>query len=1430
MEKDFLMQSIQAHKMAINSVDISVNGKYIVTGAKDKTIKVWETQTGNLLRTLEDHNNSINALAISPDGQYIASGSQDTNINIWELLTGNLVEELRGHKKSVEVVFFSPDGKCLLSSGKDSSVKIWEVKSGKLLRELRWAYDWKYQMALTPDQKYLINGSANGTTHVFDFSTGEDLKTMETIEHQKLIVFSPDGKYLIGALDRTWANTLNVFNFNTGLLLWKISAHAKDINALRITPNGKYIVTGASDKTIMIWELTTSKRVKILRGHNDIISSLAISSDGKLLVSSSTDGIFNIWDLEKIIEEFEQGLEEIGIKLRDSDPKTRIEAFRRFNAKLLENPEEKTLYARPEIFNLIMDSLNDENTIIQDLAADLFGILEFDQRIISQILQDHTKNVTALSISPDGKTLVSGSKDANLILWDVPGGSQIWKMLGHSTEIRSVAISPDGNYIISGSQDETVKIWTLSTGELKQTLKLESIVTSVDISPDGKFFCSGLLNFTVQLRDLSTGTLIKTLQGHEGSINSVVIASNGNFIASGSSDNTVKIWDTSTGNLIKTLEGHSRSVSSVAISPDCKYLASGSAEEVIKLWDISSGQVIWSNEELYSSYSPLAFSPDGKFVIAGSHDNKLVVLEVTTGTQARSLEFHRKKVLCLGISSNGDYIASGSVDKTIVIWNFSRIQIGIALNKKGRISHKEISEILQNIKKKKEKGTLQEYIKDDIVDLLIENLRNRNTEVQAAAAEALGEIGDIKSIAPLISCLTYEDANVRKAAAVALGKLGDTEAIGPLITSLNDKNEDVWNAIINALTAIGTAAVEPLIAYVNLLIENDPRVSKSTKVPKWMTVGVFNVQTEVDTSTRESITLHSIIGAIKALGKIKDDRAFASIIYFVEQRNYYLKQAGAEAIGDLGDERAIKSLQLLMEDTEFGYNAEFAGEALSKIGSAAVEPLIAFLKHDNYQVRQSAIMALGNIGDSRAIKPLMELLKTQDKYASEKTMVALSKLGPPVIEPLFTWLDAEERKLRDIAASILINMGDIPVKGLLTHAQNNEGRVKGEILKVLGSIPDPQVINLLISNLIASDQFVRDAAKIALKKIASIEPLVASLKDKNWELRKEVARILGLIGNSDAINPLKACLNDENESVRAQAVGALFRLGEQVDLDPIIHSSERVDLLTEFLLYENRIIRNKTMNELLKINDPNIIELLIPCMKDDDLKFRTNAAKALENLMPDHYHVVFNYINKFFQTDLIWNYTRNLYLKMKFDEGYQEYDYRAYFKLLRTMNSFSDVHPDLKTKYTDLLKTINRILTIKKLEIGPKKYDLTEILGPYFGLVIESCKIKEIIKIQIEQRPKYHPATEHSYGGLERRYHVEYIVNLDEIKSSPPLDKTIIASLNMIFPVNDDWDEEQFSELHLKVGYTLRCEGMVDKGRWGFTLQKVSNLKVLQAD
>jgi WD40 repeat protein len=285
------------------------------------------------------------------------------------------------------------------------------------------------------------------------------------------------------------------------------------------------------------------------------------------------------------------------------------------------------------------------------LVGSLFLTVEITCSRKYIICYGHTHFVCRVVISPDGKTLASGSSDNTAKLWNVATGREQATLKGHTNSVESVAFSPDGKTLASGSTDRAVKLWDVATGQEQATLLGHtSAFIEMAFSPDGKTLATaGTSETTVKLWDVATGQERVSLQGHTGGVYSVAFSPDGETLASGSGDGTVKLWDVVTGQERATLRAQPMYwVRSVAFSPDGKTLASGNADlkvdrSEVMLWDLATGQerkrltLSKCVDESYLYY--LTFSPDGKTLVAIETFSAIHLWDIPSGENTANFDW-----------------------------------------------------------------------------------------------------------------------------------------------------------------------------------------------------------------------------------------------------------------------------------------------------------------------------------------------------------------------------------------------------------------------------------------------------------------------------------------------------------------------------------------------------------------------------------------------------------------------------------------------------------------------------------------------------------------------------------------------------------------------------------------------------------------------
>ncbi len=279
------VKTFRGHSHGIWTVAFSPDGLTLASGGAERLVRMWDIETGRLMRSLRGHTSDIRAIVFTPDGQTLATGSEDRTIRLWNGRTGEPTKLLfTRYDHNVCSLSLSPDGLMLARGSHNKDIKIWEVTTGTELMTLlgKDAYDhhWSVCVAFSPDGIHLAHGTDIGKIKIWEVLPSGEEKVLH------------DGHWRRDAEDSTETRGYFVEDdggFQKPMDYW--------IGAMTFTPDAKTLVTGSRDRTIKLFEMPDMIERKTLTGHTGWVRSLAVSPDGKVLVSASDDQAIKFWDL-----------------------------------------------------------------------------------------------------------------------------------------------------------------------------------------------------------------------------------------------------------------------------------------------------------------------------------------------------------------------------------------------------------------------------------------------------------------------------------------------------------------------------------------------------------------------------------------------------------------------------------------------------------------------------------------------------------------------------------------------------------------------------------------------------------------------------------------------------------------------------------------------------------------------------------------------------------------------------------------------------------------------------------------------------------------------------------------------------------------------------------------------------------------------------
>ncbi|GMI11132.1 hypothetical protein TrVE_jg9613 [Triparma verrucosa] len=535
-----ILYRLEGHKKTVTGIAATSDGSKIISVSYDKTAKIWDVKNRNrptLIKDIVEKDDLyIRSVAISPNSEVFCLGGGDSRtgfIHVHDMKEPyNPLHEFKGHKETVRCLTFSRDNKTLFSGSSAKTIKVWNYTltppgnsesstsvSGELRKTLVGHTGFVNCLSESPCSKFLCSGSDDCTARIWDILAGVELRELKVtgekcavngvcyMDHHDVKTASGDGQ-------------IGVFNLSAESRPdLKFIGHKGEVSSLSISKDGTKFASGSLDNTVRVWDATGKKdrNFVTLSGHTEYIICVAISNDAKLVLSGSYDCTIIIWDLESTQNE---KMNQIKFENRVYDVEFAIDELSFFAGGRRGHLRRYTV-ATGEL------------------------LMEF---------KGHTDRVSSLAVSLDGKHLVTGSWDKNIIVWrlaeeenqsaEVKTGEIVRRLEGHSDYVKSITLVEDK--ILSGSADNSAKVWDFTSGELLHTFKGHmGAVNSVAVHPSKDFIATGsfdnswkLWNFHPPFNLLYTST-----DTHKDHINAVVFTPRGDNLMSGADDKTISVAD-----------------------------------------------------------------------------------------------------------------------------------------------------------------------------------------------------------------------------------------------------------------------------------------------------------------------------------------------------------------------------------------------------------------------------------------------------------------------------------------------------------------------------------------------------------------------------------------------------------------------------------------------------------------------------------------------------------------------------------------------------------------------------------------------------------------------------------------------------------------------------------------------------------------------
>lgn len=680
--------TLDGHGAGVRSVSFSADGALALSGSHDNTVKVWDVETGRMLKTFRGHDSWVRSCAFSPDSRMVVSASHDHRAQLWSITDYEEVRVLQGrilsgHNDAVLAASFSRDGGVIATASRDRTAKTWDFRTGRELRSFEEGHAFLASNAVFfPGGKQLLTAAVDNTVRFWDVTSGTQTGRLDHTGRSAALTLSHNARWILTGSDdrmaKVWdaetaklAKTLAGHKYevtavafspddkllftgdaNGRGIIWdaekfterhRLSEHTGKITAAAFLPGGKKLLTASNDKTVASWNVETGKEEAHLSlKHPDGVMSLAVVPGGKQALTSCADGIVRLWNLDK---------PEVAMTLPTRGLVNAVAVSSAGRQVLTSNSEERTVR---------LWDLETGREILSPAGNDRLGaFLDFNVR--GGLLW------TAVFAPTDDAILTVGGSDARL--WNMQDGKERMSFSPHGI-VASAGFSPDGKRLVTASWDNSAKVWNTETGTAEMKLEGEhkGYVNTAAFSPDGNFILTASDDKTALLWDAKTGKVVKRFPGHTDRVRSAVFSPDGKFILTASSDKTARLWNVETEKEIGKFEGHKWAVLSAVFSADGSRIITGSEDNAAKVWNVETRELLLSLEGHTAPVSSVAFLADGQRVVTGSLDNSAKLWDAATGKEILTLKGHSQEVTCVNTDRDGRYVLTGSRDGTAVVW------------------------------------------------------------------------------------------------------------------------------------------------------------------------------------------------------------------------------------------------------------------------------------------------------------------------------------------------------------------------------------------------------------------------------------------------------------------------------------------------------------------------------------------------------------------------------------------------------------------------------------------------------------------------------------------------------------------------------------------------------------------------------------------
>jgi len=698
-------RTFAGHTDRVNSICLSADGRYALTGSSDTTLKLWDLENGGCIRTFKGQAARITGVYLNGDASRALSRSESftvfqlrlaylrislakilfgensyhrpkTNANVtmlWDVESGRCLRSYKAKYPDPSPTWINLDKMLGLFGGEELTMR--EIETGRVLCGFKGHREDICCSCLSENCRWALTGSADRTLKLWDTASGRCLRTFEGhAASVTAVCLSHSGDYAVSG-DRE--GTLKVWELSSGQCLRTIEWHKSQVNSVSLSEDGRIALAENADSEASLWDVLSGQCLRTVKGDDRYWkgATACLSADGSFALSLSNERTPRRWDavpghratfqLGRAVRSSE------AVSLASEYDRSLADARRAFAADDFAGAWRSLRAAREDV------RLRRAAPAIQEWAR-LYGKLRV--RGLSDCWVRWTaKGSNPVCLSADGQYALAGSGGDALKLWEVATGRALRKFDRSGSELLSICLSADGSHALSGSKEGTISVWEMASGGcLRSFEKRVENLASVCLTADGLYALSaageyrGKLSFRevyrgkLSLWEVSTGRCLRTFGLEQSPDTSACLSADGLLAISGRKGYVPNLFDLASGRPLRAFAETVGSVETVCLSLDGRFALSGGLNAV-KLWELASGRCLRTFLGHIDTVRSVCLSSSGRFALSGSDDKTVKLWDVKSGRCLRTLD-HGAPVKSVSLSADGQHLLSNSGAGEISLW------------------------------------------------------------------------------------------------------------------------------------------------------------------------------------------------------------------------------------------------------------------------------------------------------------------------------------------------------------------------------------------------------------------------------------------------------------------------------------------------------------------------------------------------------------------------------------------------------------------------------------------------------------------------------------------------------------------------------------------------------------------------------------------